>query len=199
MHQVALDLYESTEGSDFRRRSEKGGHPFPFDTRQFKLMQKERQIVEMIIAWSVVTLDSAMNHALAEIIEDRDFAIQAIEHPRSAVKSLGLINECNSELAIKLFLLCAISSVPAPSITVAETLAKQRNSIIHDKPFDLIDHGDGDVDINYLTKRERDNGQVRSFLYLKGFYSDCDQVMKNILSAWEPHHLGMEEISFRRL
>jgi hypothetical protein len=165
MHSVAQDFYDLTRASEYRNRKRDMSEGFFFDAKAFEIMQKEVCIVEMIMAWCVITLESQINHALAETIRDKDAATQSIEHPEGSKE--------NFSLAKKLLILSNDKSSIEPIIKIANELSLIRNTIIHDKPFDLIDRGEGDVEVQYFQSRGNANGKQYRFEELAEFYKKC--------------------------
>jgi hypothetical protein len=181
MHSLAWELYAKTEGTDFRDRITNRGPLFPFDIGAFNTIQNESRIVGMVMAWSVVTLESLVNHQLAAVLNNRILAVMAIEYPAQVTSKLNLNHSGKSELAKKLIIL--LDNTEPTTMKVVETadaLADKRNTIVHDKPFRLIDHGDGEFETEWF--RSRGNGDYPTFRYtdLKAFYLDCDLVARSI-------------------
>lgn len=176
IHSVAREYFDSTHGTDFRQRMTSGGDFFPFDTSMYDMMEKESCIVGMVMAWAVVTLESLVNHALAEAINNKLSAIMAIEYPGQITQKLKVKKPGSSELANKLAILSDSLEPNADIIELADKLAKTRNSIVHDKPFNLIDYGDGEVEIeNRRSRGEPKEGQIK-YEELKSFFKNCDQI-----------------------
>ena len=105
MHSVAREFLDKTHGSEFRHRIISRGDPFPFDLVAHEAMENESHIVGMLMAWSVITLESLVNHALAEAINNKASAIMAIEYPGQITDKLRIGRSARSELAKKLIIL----------------------------------------------------------------------------------------------
>ena len=184
MISIVRELFNSIEDSDFRHRMMHEGEFFPFSAGDYTLMNKEACMIDVIVCWSVITLESLANHILAEGIEDRDSAIKAIENPRALwqKKELG---KNSSDLAARVARINKHihngSLQDAKSILdIAQEIAGMRNSIVHDKPFDLTDLGEGEVNIKHLSTR---GIPVKRMQYedLKTFFSKCDKIKDFIL------------------
>jgi hypothetical protein len=176
-----------------------GGPPFPFDAVKYDTMEKESCIVGMVMAWSVITLESIVNHLLAESINNRTAAIMAIEYPGQITDKLKIAKSSRSELARKLVILADNDEQGTQCIALADELSETRNLIVHDKPFDLSEFEDGEIEIAHF--RSRGNALEKKPRYgdLAEFYEKCDKV-KNYMSAMSPPQLmSLEEISFTKL
>jgi len=199
MHSVAQAYYQSTHASDFRGRMINGGHPFPFNAIEYETMEKESCIVGMVMVWSVITLESLVNHALAERLNNRTSAIMAIEYPRKITEKLKIAKSTRSELAKKLVILADSDKSNVQYTSLADELSEKRNFIVHDKPFELIDHGDGDVDVTYFKSRGDSSERQPRYDDLANFYGKCDSVKDYVASISPPNVIRLEEISFTKL
>ena len=199
MHSVARTYYFSTHDSDFRDRMINRSNPFPFDVVKYDTMEKESCIVGMVMAWSVITLESFVNHAIAERLNNQTSAIMAIEYPRQITDKLKIGKSAKSELAKKLIILADNDIQNLQYISIADELSDIRNLIVHDKPFELFDHGDGEVEITHFRSRG-DNPEARyRYENLGDFYSKCDQIKTYVLSISPVVVMGLSEISFTTL
>ncbi|WP_417732258.1 hypothetical protein [Rosistilla oblonga] len=187
MHSIARDLYAATADTDFRNRITNGGDTFPFDATAYDTIENESRIVGMVVAWSVVTLESLVNHQLAVTIEDTAQAATAIRYPSKTMKELGIPKSKDSELAKKLVILrhkMSQSSDEDPSlIELANSLADKRNAIVHDKPFRLVDRGDGDVDIEWFTASRTTDSPTFRYDDLPEFYANCHFLKECVIAA----------------
>jgi hypothetical protein len=140
----------------------------------------ESQIVGMLIAWSVITLESLVNHALAENINNRASAVMAIEYPAKVADTLKISRAARSELAKKVIILSNFSEMDSEIVQLCDELADTRNIVIHDKPFECIDRDSGDVEINHVRSR----GELKTFRYddLAPFFQKCDRLVGCIAS-----------------
>ncbi len=112
MHGIAYDFYLSTKDSEYREARLNPDGAFHFSVPVHELMRKEACVVGMLMAWSVVTLESLVNHALADTMEDREMAIQAIEFARQFVDENKIKGGGRSELGKKLqFCITTISLI----------------------------------------------------------------------------------------
>lgn len=171
MLSMAEELYEKTRESEYRRRKNHNVKGFYFDPIAFETMRKEAHVVEMIMAWCVITLESQINHAIAETEEDRKVAIKKIEYPRQ----FPIRNKRDSELAMKVHILSNGSAESATISALANKISEIRNSIIHDKPFELIERDD-EVEISNL--RERGNPNEKRYRYedLADYFRKCQTI-----------------------
>ena len=181
MHSIARDLYASTADTDFRDRITKGGKTFPFDVNAYTTIQNESRIVGMVMAWAVVTLESLANHQLAATLNNKVLATMAIEYPALVTDKLKLSRSARSELAKKLIILT--DGIPTPVIELADKLADKRNLIVHDKPFRMIDRGDGDIDVDWFRARGDAESPTVRYGDLTAFYKDCDSIKDCVLNA----------------
>ena len=185
MHSLARDLYRQTEGSNFRDRMVSGGDTFPFDPTAYSTLENESRIVGMTMAWSVVTLESLANLQLASIINDKELAVLAIRWPKDTAKNLSIGKRKGSELGLKLMIIENQSGADATNAktlaTVADTLADQRNKIVHDKPFLLIDHGDGHVDFEEYSDSNATDRPILRYDDLDEWFMKCDSVAQGIV------------------
>ncbi|MEL7893552.1 hypothetical protein AAG581_00645 [Vreelandella neptunia] len=198
MHSVALNYFRATHDSDFRFRIIQGGAPFPFDALQYDTMEKESCIVGMVMAWSVITLESLVNHALAEMINNRTSAIMAIEYPGQITEKLKIAKAAKSELAKKIAILSDNRDVNNELILLANKLSEDRNTIVHDKPFELTDFGDSEVKITYFRSRG-ESERLPRYEDLADFFRDCDKISDYISSISPLQVMGLGEISFLNL
>lgn len=156
MHSVAQSYYQYTHDSDFRSRMINGGAVFPFDAIKYEKMQKESSIVSMVMTWSVITIESLINHALADILNNKRSAIIAIEHPNQITDKFKGAKNLRSELSKKIYILLDGNENYNHILPLADELAELRNTIVHDKPFNFVDLGDGKVIVeDYRIRGER--------------------------------------------
>ena len=172
MHSIASDLYQITRESKFRNRKNDMSEGFYFDAKAFDTMQKESCIVEMIMAWCAITLESQVNHAIAATESDVKKVINAIEYPKGATPIKG----ARSELAKKLSILSGFDSAGAALISFANDISDVRNEIVHDKPFELLDRGDGDVEVRHFRRRGNSDGKRYMFEDLCKHYEKCQKI-----------------------
>jgi hypothetical protein len=181
-HAVARGFLDETLGSDFRRRIISKGDVFPFDVAGHDSMGKESQIVGLLMAWSVITLESLANHALAEAINNKASAVMAIEHPSLVTEKLKIGRSARSELAKKLIILSNTFDPDNEMLQLCDELADIRNAVVHDKPFDYIDLGDGDIEINCFRSRGEGGDEIARYDFLVPFFRKCDRLVDYILS-----------------
>jgi hypothetical protein len=194
LHVVAREFLDDTLGSDFRRRIIGKGEFFPFDLAANDSMEKESQIVGMLMAWSVITLESLINHALAEAINNKAFSVMAIEYPGQITERLKIGRSARSELAKKLIILSDAFDLNDEILQLCDELSDIRNTVVHDKPFDYVDFGDGEVEIAHYRSRGESNGEVVRYDSLVPFFRKCDRLVGFISS--KVASLEGTEISF---
>lgn len=199
MHSVAHTYYLSTHDSDFRKRMINRGNPFPFDVAKYDTMAKESCIVGMVMAWSVITLESFVNHAIAESLNNQTTAILAIEYPGQITDKLKIAKSAKSELAKKLIILADDDKGNSQFISIANELSETRNLIVHDKPFELIDHGDGEIEITHFRSRGEAPEIQHRYEHLSDFYTKCDEIWSYISLISPVAVMGIPEISFTKL
>lgn len=199
MHSIAQKYYLKTHDSDFRERTINNGPFFPFSSLKYEAMKSESCMVGMVMAWSVICLESLVNHALAENIVDRDVLIKTIEHPKSAAKKLNLQKKIKSELSIKIVILSNNRENSYKLASVADELSERRNLIVHDKPFEFRGYDNGDVDITHLRQRGKPFEKELRYDDLTDFYRKCEDVKDYIGSISSKEILGIHGISFAKL
>jgi hypothetical protein len=182
MHNVAYDYYCLTKNSE-HRESCRDRTEFAFDASVFEIMNKESCVIGMLMAWSVITIESLVNHVIAEIIPNKLLAIKAIEFPKEIVSGDKFNKNCKSELAKKIIIINDGNDNIIDIISTADKLSNNRNSIVHDKPFELIDHENGDVEIVNYSLRNCEGNVSNKYEDLKVFFEDCDKVKDYILSV----------------
>lgn len=177
MHTVSRDYFIQTKDSDYRKRN--AGDSLFFDSAVFTFMEKESCIVQSVMVWSVITLESLINHVLAEVISDKDSVIKAIEYPKNFIKVHKIDSKYISELASKILIFKSLSEKDEDLDSVlilADELSKIRNSFVHDKPFDL--HVD---EIKYFKSRGDNFKPNCAYEDLEEFYEKCDKIKNYIL------------------
>ena len=199
MHSVAQAYYQVTNDSDFRDRMINRGALFPFDAVKYNTMEKESCVVGMVMAWSVVTLESYVNHAIAERLNNQASAVMAIEFPRQITEKLKIGKSAKSELAKKLVILADEDKQNSEYITVADELSEIRNLIVHDKPFELLEYEDGEVDITHFRSRGEISETRHRFEHLSDFYLKCDKILNYVSSISPVVVMGTPEMSFANL
>ncbi len=130
---------------------------------------------------------------LAETIDDKENAKQAIEFPWKKVKK-----KCQ-ELTKKLFLLHP--NPPEEILDLANNLSTQRNRIVHDKPFELITHHDDSVSVEKYAERSLEPEKYHEHRYetLAEFFEGCDRIKDFVLSSSAIDTVNMNEINFSSL
>lgn len=180
MNSIAKDYFKLTVDTDFRTRmTSPGSAKFPFYVTAYTHMETESCIVGMLMAWSVITLESVINHLIAERINNKIMATLAIEYPSQVIDKTKL-GKNKSELSKKIIILTDGTKNIEQIITMADELAETRNSIIHDKPFDYIEHDEGEVTIDYFCTR---SGNPKKYHYheIGEFFKKCDNIINCLL------------------
>ncbi len=90
MHAIAKEYYDNTKGSEYRDHRLNPSNRFFIDLEKSMLMDKEACVVGMVMVWSVVTLESLINHVIAEKSENESDAITAIEFPQRLKITKGI-------------------------------------------------------------------------------------------------------------
>ena len=177
MYSVVYEYFKETVDSDFRNRIINKGNIFPYSVSKSQSMQKESSLVGMVMAWAVVAIESLINHALAEKIDDRHLAVKAINNPNKVLKELQLNFNPESKLGTKIMILD--SEYDSEIVSLAEMISSMRNIIVHDKPYDYFEK-EGDVETkDYKTSDEVD-GNIYRYEDLKDFFINCDSIKKYI-------------------
>lgn len=196
MHSIALELYKSTEGSDFRNRTINRtiDNFFPFDAVAYDAMAKESCIVSMVMAWSVVALESVVNLGLAENIQFKRDAVKAIEYPKKVLKK----TKYKSDLAVKLIILSDSTISISEVFDLAEEVSDIRNVIVHDKPFDMVNDDSGDVEVDYFKCRGKEP-KIYRYENLHPFFCSCDQIYRYILTSSKEELYAASGLNFASL
>jgi hypothetical protein len=162
--------------------------------------QDEQRVLSAIIVHSLITIEAAVNFVIAHKFENRAIVINCIENPKELTK--GVISQIptdGGDLAHKLALLDGSSVANQTIMNAARALSKERNAIVHDKPFILHDDRDGVMDTEPLAKRgSSDDRLIHSFSQFDDWISHCDVIMKFITN--HAHGYGyrdyLEDIDF---
>lgn len=193
MTSIAHKCYFLTKNSDYRERILNGGDIFPFILSDQEAMEEETCMVGLIKAWCVVTLESLINEALVDVLNDKELAAKAIEFPSKLLPK----NAPRSDLEKKLTIIndyCVNKSDKSyleKIISISSNLSNKRNSIIHDKPFEFVYEGapaEGEViGTHHYRKRggETDDNNRDRFEDLKSFFFECDEIRRFILDKTE--------------
>ncbi|WP_306548754.1 hypothetical protein [Desulfobulbus sp.] len=172
MHSIANDLHLITRENKFRNIKNNISDDFYFDAIAFETIQKESCIVEMIMAWCVITLESQVNHAIAATESDKEAIIRAIEYSKGSVS----MRDSHSELAKKLLILARTEHGVAAPVEIADNVSEIRNEIVHDKPVEIVDRDDGDIEIRYFRVRGKSDGKRYRFEDLGVYYEKCQKI-----------------------
>ncbi|WP_413665448.1 hypothetical protein ACG1BZ_09745 [Microbulbifer sp. CNSA002] len=194
MLEVASKYNEITQGDDVQIIKKDG--KLNIDISLMDDVQKESSLVGMLMAWSVVALESLINHAIAENLNNKMVAILAIEHPGQITGKIKKGISAKSELAKKLVVLDDDRTDISALLKTADSLADLRNYIVHDKPFDLVTDDEGEVDIEHYKVRGIEMEKRIRFKNLMPFFKDCDQIKEFVEKNSNLDHLNTSEKSF---
>jgi predicted nuclease of predicted toxin-antitoxin system len=183
IHAIARDLFLQVKNEDFRKRMLCNGEPFPFSPADFEAMEKEACIVGMVKAWAVVAIESLTNHFLAETINNALLVSVAIEYPKQILDKLKISKMPKSDLGRKLLIYSNSREDAAPIIAVADDISDVRNSIVHDKPFEIINLENGDVKIVNLGTRGNETYERHNYESLEAFFDKCDRISNYLYST----------------
>ena len=73
---------------------------------------KEQALLGVVVAWAVITLESLVNHAIAQLMQGQDASniIEAIESPRDYLKARGIPHE-RAELVNKIIIINTAATI----------------------------------------------------------------------------------------
>ena len=195
LHSMVMTFHEITQGKEFIEVSAEGKVVLSNFGLYYDI-EKESCSVGMLMVWSVVTLEALVNHALAETITDYNSAKESIEYPNQYINKRKIISHGKSELARKIEILNRNECEISQAIGLAEYLCDLRNVIVHDKPFDYKDCGDGGIDIVDLRERGKPIETKLRYKDLQAFYQSCDHIREFILKCFDSDHLKIYGSSF---
>ena len=200
MHSIAKSYYEKTLDSEYGQHPRHSFGFYAFDLDKAKWMGKECCVVGMVIVWSVITLESLINHVIAEVINNRLLAVLAIEFPGNITDKVGGDKTPKSDLAKKIRILNQGNIDDKKMIELANNLSRIRNEIVHDKPFSLIDLG-GDAGLIIEHFKSRDDGGSKRYNYddLPDFYRKCEELRIYIDKFYEVTSFSGEQVDFGSL
>lgn len=178
MYSLTNKYFNLTKDTDFRKRIINKQSMFPYSVTSSQNMSKESTLVGMVMAWSVVALESLLNHALAEKGESIEIGKKSINDPNKVLKELEIKHSYKSKFSAKLIILKNESSNEV--MDFADKLTIIRNTIIHDKPIDYYEN-DGDVEIEHYGDSQVDTLITYRHDDLKEFFITCDKIKKYII------------------
>jgi len=149
----AYSFYKLTKGTQYRIEPIIHDGHIVFSVDHYQNMEKERVMISMLLAWSEITIESLVNNIIAEIVNEKDKAIEYIERPKNQVQITSLFRKPKSELSCKLIILYG-QETDEHIYKISDKIAFIRNQIIHDKPFDVLTT-DEDYIISVLSSREQ--------------------------------------------
>lgn len=197
MHNVAKQLFDLTKNSEYRDPTYGKEIMFLFCPETVTQVQQEAAIVGMVKVWSFATLESLVNHAIANVFNNRMAAIIAIESPSKIVKPFKGATP-NSELGQKILILNDDLGMTyddrreeakrrdpnvakmTEELKLADEIAGIRNLVMRDKPFELNTSPEGEVRIRYYGTRLSEKKRVR-YSDLAAFFAKCDQIREHII------------------
>jgi hypothetical protein len=122
----------------------------------------------------------------------------AIEYPRQITSKFKISQKIKSDLSNKLVILADNDENNNHIFSLADELSDARNLIVHDKPFNYTDIGDGDVVLAHYRARGDSSEKKPRYEDLDAFYEKCDQIKNFIFSIIKPDAVGIN-ISFTAL
>ena len=154
---------------------------FPFSIECYTSRQKEIYAVGLVMTWSVITIESLCNHAIADIFDNKGDALDAINSPRKITTRLKISTDIKSDLAYKVHLISDGRNALGCVSKAADRISFIRNDIVHDKPFDYYITQDGDLLLGHYSKRE--HRCIYKYDDLPDFFRDCDEITAFILQV----------------
>jgi len=145
MYGIAESLHREKKDIEARRDPESRGSLSHLELDTFEFGQREQAILEAIIAFTVIALESLTNQALAEKINNVSLACLAIEYPRHILEKTHTKLKDAPELLQKLIILADQEKVPEDIAESVRNLVTIRNQVVHDKPFYLSTDHEGEV------------------------------------------------------
>lgn len=113
--------------------------------------KRERILLELLLVWAVISLESLVNHVIAEAFPNNICSIFIIENPKKMTETSKYGKRFNSELQHKLLIVGDDSDEALQIASSLSRLISLRNTIVHDKPFKL-NQLDDDVEVTKLSK-----------------------------------------------
>ncbi len=124
----------------------------------------------------------------------------AIEYPSLVTDKLNVAKSQKSELSKKLAILSDDDKNNREILSLADELSGIRNRIVHDKPFDLIDFGDGEVEIIHFNSRNYSSENIDTmYESLDDFNKKCEHLKNYLRSIVNTSSIEFENISFTAL
>jgi hypothetical protein len=155
----------------------------------------------MAAVWSVITIDSLVNLAIAESTSDFELTATAIERPKTVCKKFK-IEQKTAELVAKTAILGIQMGLEQAATEIREScdyLASVRNRIVHDKPFELIDLLEEGVELREFPWKWPKVEIDVYFEGLRNIFQKCDQVKEFAFAAAPKLKLRCVEYSFVHL
>lgn len=193
LYSVAVQLYNKTKDTEFRNRIlTNNANTFPFDAIAFDIIMQERCVVEMAIAWSVITIESLVNYYIA-ITKNHSDAKIIINKPFSIKVSI----KNKSELEQKVSILSneAVTDDIRKKINRIVTI---RNEVVHDKPFMISEDHDLGAKVEFFTEKEVVKRKIH-FENLKEVFDDCDLIIDFISQNIQSYDQISSNVNFLRL
>lgn len=197
MHSLASEFYERTRGGKYREYYKSPKDVFFFDVEDYQNIDKERCVVSMLMCWSVITLEALVNHAIAETLKHKLSAVLSIEFPGQIVDKIKKGKNPKSELAKKLIIL-SDDNAQSSLLDLADSMSNLRNSVVHDKPYEIKDD-EGDVKIDHFRSRGEADFSRYTYDDLKDFYKDCSVIVEFINGYFEYTAIDGESVDFAKL
>lgn len=173
---------------------------------------EESRLTRMTMVWSLIAIESLVNHVIADCLDNKVVAISVIENPNNIISSISLkcedkkedLSRLKSELVKKLMILNQQKVVDGEMMAVfkaAQEISDLRNAIVHNKPISIIDFQDGDVEVFEYTKYSDRKVEVSRLKYvdLKVFFEKCDLVLSFLRKLRSGIGEDLKEIAFNSL
>lgn len=178
----------------------------------FDEYEEESRLTRMTMVWSLITIESLVNHVVADCLNNKIVAINVIENPKNIIDSIILKSEVKkeelskfrSELVKKLIILNQEIFISSESIAVfkaAQEISDLRNAIVHNKPVSMMELQDGGFEVFEYTKfNDRKVGIAKlSYKDLEGFFEKCDLLLSFLVKLRSELIEDIKEISFKAL
>lgn len=205
--------FQETKPFPREKTMRSGDKEFPCPNFEyFDEYEEESRLTRMTMVWSLITIESLVNHVVADCLNNKIVAINVIENPKNIIS--GMILKCEdkkedlsrfkSELAKKLMILNQQKIVDCEMMAVlkaAQEIADFRNAIVHNKPISIMDFQDGDVEVFEYTKYSDRKVEVSRLKYvdLKVFFEKCDLVLSFLRKLRSGIAEDLKEIAFSSL
>lgn len=172
-------------------------------------LREETIMIEMLLVWIAITIESAINHALVEqfkcdnkknIIEEIKNDIDGNKFKNKNKQFVSELIEISnpSEITIRLVVIVNRHKKIESSgedrknllniVNITERLAKIRNEIVHDKPIGqqfLYDENGDYLDVNINLFSKYDQQKESNYNHLKQIFMEYDEVIQFLTNQSE--------------